>query len=125
MINQMTPHACPCKKSTQLIKNDTTDTCLKCGRFNINNNSAIDDPIEYWKKLPQLYKDLTVKDIDGNKYVPYFISDSNMIVYLELSDLNGEFEYVVAKFKDDKIDTQSAKRFNFMEFNKLMVSFSK
>lgn len=125
MINEMNNTACPCGKSMLLIKNATTDLCFKCGRVNINDNMSIEDPLEYWKNLPQIYKDLTVKDTSNNKYVPYYMQERNKIVYLEQSELNGEFQYVVAKCVDNKIDTETAERYNFMEFNRVMLSFSK
>lgn len=124
MINEMNNTACPCGKSMLLIKNATTDMCFKCGRVNINDNAVILDPLEYWSNLPQIYKDLTVTNIEGNKYVPYFINDKNMIVYLEQNELNDEFEYIVARCVDNKINMETAERYNFMEFNKVMLSFA-
>lgn len=124
MITESNLMACPCNKSQQLLKNSFSDMCLKCGRININDNVSIDDPIEYWNTLPQLYKDLTVSDIIGNKYVPYFMNQRNKIVYLEQNELSGEFEYIVANCVGNKIDMVTAERFNFMEFNRVMLSFS-
>jgi hypothetical protein len=124
MITESNLMVCPCNKSQQLLKNTFTDMCLKCGRINIDDNASIEDPIEYWSNLPQLYKDLTVSDIIGNKYVPYFMNQRNKIVYLEQNDLNGEFEYIVANCVDNKIDKDTAERCNFMEFNRVMLSFS-
>ena len=124
MVQEMSPKVCPCSKSNMLIKNSTTDICFKCGRINVNDNVKIDDPIEYWKNLPQLYKDLTVKDIDGNKYVPYFMQENNKIVYLEQNEMNNEFEYVVAKCVNNKIDRESAQRFPFLKFNKVLLQIA-
>lgn len=121
MINEMNFTVCPCLKSQQLLKNNTTDICFKCGRTNIENNGQIIDPIEYWKNLPQIYKDLTVTNDDGYKYVPYFLQQRNKIIYLEQSELNNEFEYVVAKFENNKINMESAQRIPFMEFNKVLL----
>jgi hypothetical protein len=41
--------------------------CMKCGRFNTNGDDYIPDPIEYYKSLPQLYKDLTV--VAENRFI--------------------------------------------------------
>lgn len=116
---------CPCNKSQLLLRNTVTDICFKCGRININNNGSIDDPIEYWKNLPQLYKDMTVSNMDGNKYVPYFMQERNKIVFLEQNSTTQAFEYVVAKCTDSKIEMETAERYDFMEFNKVMMSFGK
>lgn len=124
MKQQMNFQPCPCNKSDALLKNDITDLCMKCGRMNIGNNAGIDDPIEYWKNLPQTYKDLTVLAGNGDKYVPYFIQQVGKIVYLDFNDLNQNFEYVVTKMNGLKIDLENAKRFPFMEFNKVLLAIS-
>ena len=124
MKHQMNFQTCPCFKHESLLKNEITDLCMKCGRMNIGNNAGIDDAVEYWKNLPQSYKDLTVLAQNGDKYVPYFIQQLTKIVYLDFNELNQSFEYVVAKMNGQKIDTENAKRFPFMEFNKVLLAIS-
>jgi hypothetical protein len=115
---------CPCNKSDLLLKNSNYDLCFKCGRFNVSNTADISDPIEYWSNLPQTYKDLTIVNDSGHKYVPYFLKSVKYMVYLDYNDLNQSFEYLVVRMNGEKANMETAIRIPFMEFNKVLLAIN-
>ena len=121
MKQELSYQVCPCNKSELLLKNSNYDMCLKCGRFNCANTGDIADPIEYWKTLPELYKDLTVVAENGEKYVPYFVKERKYMVFLDFNDLNQTFEYAIVRMNGEKANMEDAIRIPFMEFNKVLV----